>query len=183
MQDVRIHAGRANNLPVRASERDKTALVRRHGHAQLSGYKIRAFGAASAPSEIHANLKALCRIHRVSANRPSRILRGRSHEHETSKLVSHSTGGGALKADCLNMQPMNIPLVASEIVARDQHQQSTINRIGLVESILREHRDEHSAKRYQEGKMAGVRLAAEYARQGDSYTAAWLEKLVEDLGE
>ena len=78
---------------------------------------------------------------------------------------------------------MNIPLVAADIVSRDQHQQSTINRIGLVESILREHRDDHSAKRYQEGKMAGIKLAAEYARQGDSYTAAWIEKLAEDLGE
>jgi len=78
---------------------------------------------------------------------------------------------------------MNIPLVAAEIVARDQHQQSTINRISLVEAILREHRDEYAAKRYHEGKLAGVRLAAEYARQGDSYTATRLEKLAEDLAE
>jgi hypothetical protein len=76
---------------------------------------------------------------------------------------------------------MNIPLVAAEIVSRDQHQQSTINRIGLVEAILREHRDEHGAKRYHEGKLAGVRLAAEYAREGDGSIATWLEKLAEDL--
>jgi len=103
---------------------------------------------------------------------------------EAIKLCGGPTCNVVYHQDIQHQNPMNIPLVAAEIVARDQHQQSTINRISLVESILREHQGDYNGKRYQEGKMAGVRIAANHLwLRNREAEAQWLVALAEDLGE